>query len=34
MLAQMHFTRQPRKSIETFADAVVDIALGLPHSPR
>jgi TetR/AcrR family hemagglutinin/protease transcriptional regulator len=34
MLAQMHFTQQPRKSIETFADAVVDIALGLPHSPR
>ena len=34
MLSQMHFTQQPRKSIEKFADAVVDIALGLPHSPR
>jgi len=29
MLAQMHFTHQSRKSIEAFADAVVDIALGL-----
>ena len=29
MLAQMHFTKQPRERIEAFADAVVDMALGL-----
>lgn len=29
MLAQMHFTRQPRRRIEALADAVVDMALGL-----
>ena len=29
MLAQMHFTRQPRERIEAFAGAVVDAALGL-----
>ena len=29
MLAQMHFTRQPRERIEAFANAVVNMALGL-----
>ena len=32
MLAQMYFTREPRHRMEAFADAVVDMTLGLGRS--